>query len=210
MVVSKNKQPKIRVLFSYISSRKLPILISIFYFVIVLVLLLNRFWQYEVFYYDHGYAERAAYQLAHLQNPTWDRDGRVSIFTDLVYPSLLLLFAPFYWIWDSYLTSVVISAVLWAAIPLIAYEIGFALKINKFMLYSLMFAFLFFIGTQNAIIFFLKDISVSIPFFFLLLLAILKRKIKLYYLLLLLNLGFKETITVTTISLGIGLILFYD
>mgnify|MGYP001608422993 CR=1 FL=1 len=210
MVVSKNKQPKIRVLFSYISSRKLPILISIFYFVIVLVLLLNRFWQYEVFYYDHGYAERAAYQVSHLQNPTWDRDGRVSIFTDHVYPSLLLLFAPFYWIWDSYLTPVVILAVLWAAIPLIAYEIGFALKINKFMLYSLMFAFLFFIGTQNAIIFFLKDISVSIPFFLLLLLAILKRKIKLYYLLLLLNLGFKETITVTIISLGIGLILFYD
>lgn len=197
-------------LLNYVKTRKLPILVSIFYFLIILILLLNRFWQYEVFYYDHGYAERAAYQVAHLQNPTWDREGRVSIFTDHVYPSLLLTLAPFYWVWDSYLTPIILIALLLGSLPLIAYEIGNSLKINKVMLYSLIFSFMFYIGTQNAIIFFLKDITVSIPFFLLMLLALIKNKVKSYYFLLLFTIGFKETITITTIALGLALFIFWD
>ena len=49
---------------NYLYCRKLPLLITIAYTTIVLVVLLQRFWQYEVFYYDHGYTESAAYQAA--------------------------------------------------------------------------------------------------------------------------------------------------
>ena len=197
-------------LLTYLKSRFIPISITIIFTVLILVLLLNRFWQYEVFYYDHGYTEGAAYQVAHFRNPLWDRDGKVSIFTDHVYPSLLLLFAPFYWINDSYLTPIFVLSALYGLSVLIAYEIGHALRINKLMLYALLFAYMFFIGTQNAVIFFLKDISASIPFLMLLFLTIIKKKMKLFYILLLVNLGFKETIAITTASLGMALFLFGD
>lgn len=193
---------------SYLRSRKLPVLITFLYTAIILFLLVNRFLQYEVFYYDHGYADSAAWQVAHFQMPLWDREGKYHIFTDHVYPSLLLVFAPLYWFTDSYLAPVILLGILIGVSVLIGYEIGRALKIPAIMLYALMFAYMFYIGTQNAIIFFLKDITVSIPFLMLLFLAIVKKKIKWFYPLLLLNLGFKETISITTFTLGVALFLF--
>ena len=194
----------------YLQTRKLPLLMAFIYFAAVLVLLLNRFWQYEVFYYDHGYAESAAYQASQFKNPQWDREGRSSVFVDHFYPSLIAIFAPFYWLSDSYLTPIVILAFLYGLSVLIAWEIGHALKINKLMLYVLTFALMFFIGTQNAVIFFLKDISAATPFFLLMLLFLTKRSVKLYYLFLLISLGFKETLAVTTFALGLATLLFFE
>lgn len=194
----------------YLQTRKLPVFISIVYFIGVLVLLLNRFWQYEVFYYDHGYAEGAAYQASQFKNPQWDREGKSSVFMDHFYPSLIIVFAPFYWISNSYLTPIVILAFLYGLSVLIAWEIGRELRINKFMLYSLLFALMFFIGTQNAVIFFLKDISAATPFFLLMLLFLTKRSPKLYYLFMLISLGFKETLTVTIFALGLATFFFFE
>ena len=194
--------------FSYIRSRKLALLITALYTTVLLVVLINRFLQYEVFYYDHGYTEAAAWQASHFKVPLWDREGRTWAFTDHVYPSLLLIFAPIYWFTDSYLAPVIMLAILIGASVLIGYEIGYVLKINKLMLWALLFAYMFYIGLQNAEIFFLKDITVSIPFLMLLFLSIVKKKIKLFYVLLILNLGFKETNAVMGFTLGIGLFLF--
>lgn len=195
---------------NYLNSRKLPIAIAIIYTVLVLVVLLQRFWQYEVFYYDHGYTESAAYQTAHFKMPLWDREGKSYAFVDHFYPSLLVTLAPFYWIWDAYEMPVVILSILIGATVLIGWEIGIALKINKIMLWALLFAYMFYIGLQNAEIFFLKDITVSLPFLMLLFLAMIKKWTKAFYILLLMNLGFKETISITGMALGIYIFLFHQ
>lgn len=93
-------KPFFKNLKNYLSSRKLPVAVTLVYTILVLVVLLHRFWQYEVFYYDHGYTESAAYQVAQFKMPLWDREGKSYAFVDHFYPSLVLMLAPFYWIWD--------------------------------------------------------------------------------------------------------------
>jgi uncharacterized membrane protein len=193
---------------SYFLSRKIALLAAIIYFILTLVLLLNRFWQYEVYYYDHGYAESAAWQVSQFKAPMWDREGKSSVFVDHFYPSLFLVFSPGYRIWNSYLTPIIIIALLYGLSIYVAWEIGETLKINKWMLTALIFALMFFIGTQNAVIFFLKDISAATPFFLLMLLFLTKRSVKWYFFFLLFTLGFKETLAVTTFSLGLASLLF--
>lgn len=188
--------------------RKFPIAVTFLYTLLVLIVLLNRFWQYEVFYYDHGYTESAAYQVSQFKMPLWDREGKSYAFVDHFYPSLVLILAPFYWIWDAYEMPVVVTSILIGATVLIGYEIGLALKIGKIMLWALLTAYMFYIGLQNTEIFFLKDITASLPFLMLLFLAIVKKWTKAFYALLLINLGFKETISITGMALGIYIFLF--
>ncbi len=194
------------VVINYLTTRKLPILISILYFLIVLVLILNRFWQYEAFYYDHGMMEGSAYQVSHFKLPVIDREGRVPVYNDHFSPSMHLILAPFYWVFDSYETPLFVLAILIGISPLIAYELGLSLKINKIMIYALTFAFMFYIGTQNAIIFLVHDVTLQIPFLLLLFLALAKRNFRFFCFLLLVNLGFKESFSVTGIALGVSLL----
>ncbi len=87
--------------------------------------MLNRFWQYEAFYYDHGMYESTAYQISHFTMPLHDRgSGKVPIYVDHLYPSMQLALAPFYWIWDSYETPIVVMAVYIGLSVLVGYEIG--------------------------------------------------------------------------------------
>jgi len=182
------------ILRGYFKSRSIIILITIAYTFIILFLLINRFLQYEVFYYDHGYTESAIYQASKFQMPLWDREGKAYAFVDHFYLSVLLLYSPFFWLFDSYLTSIIIFSILMGITPLIGYEIGVALKLKKFIIYSLLFAFMFFIGFQNTIIFFVKDVSSSVPFLMLLFLAFITRKRLLYFLLVFFTLGFRENL----------------
>lgn len=193
---------------NWLVSRKLPLIVTILYTALVLAVLLHRFWQYEVFYYDHGYTESAAYQVSQFKMPLWDREGKSYAFIDHFYPSLTLLLAPFYWIWNAYEMPVVFISILIGSTVLLGYEIGLTLKINKIMLWALLFAYMFYIGFQNAQIFFLKDITASMPFLMLLFLSVIKKWTKAFYALLLVNLGFKETIAITGMALGIYIFLF--
>ena len=191
---------------TYVKDRKFPILISIFYFVITLTLILNRFWQYEAFYYDHGMMEGSAYQVAHFKIPMIDREGRVPVYMDHFSPSMHIVLAPFYWLWDSYETPLIVLAILIGTTPLIAYELGKSLKIKSFMIYALIFAFMFYIGTQNAIIFLIHDVTLQMPFLLLLFLSLVKKKLRLFFILLIINLGFKESFSITGMTLGLGLL----
>ncbi len=202
---SKKVQPKLK---DYLKSRIFILLITIAYTAVILVLLINRFWQYEVFYYDHGYTESALYQASKFQMPLWDREGRAYAFVDHFYPSALLLYSPFFWFFDSYLTTVVIFSILMGITPFIGYEIGVALKLKKFIVYALVFAFMFFIGFQNTIIFFVKDVSSSVPFLMLLFLVLVKRQKLLYFMLIFITLGFRENLAITIFALGIYIFIF--
>ncbi len=189
---------------NYLLSRKLILLVTLIYTAIILTVLLNRFWQYEAFYYDHGMMEGTAYQVSQLQMPVHDRQyGRVSIYIDHLYPSLQLFLAPFYWLNSSYETPIVVMAVTIGLSVLVAYEIAKKYIKNHLMIYALLFAYMFYIGMQNALIFFIHDITVEIPFLMLLFWSITNSKIRLFYLLLIINLGFKESVSITTAAIGL-------
>lgn len=192
---------------NYIKQRKLILLVTLIYTLVVLTVLLNRFWQYEAFYYDHGMMESTAYQVSQFKIPLHHRQsGKVPIYVDHLYPSMQLVLAPFYWFWNSYETPIVVMSVFTGLSVLVGYEIASTLTKNKPMIYALLFAYMFYIGMQNALIFFVHDVTIQILFLMLLFWSVVKYKFKLYYLLLILNLGFKETFSLTGIALGISLL----
>ncbi len=196
-------------LISYLKSRTLILTITLTYTLIVALVLLNRFWQYEAYYYDHGMMEGTAYQVSQFHLPLIHRDfGKVPVYIDHFYPSLQLTLAPFYWINNSYETPLIILSLYIGLSVLAGYEIGRKYIKNKYMLYTLLFAYMFYIGMQNALIFLIHDITVQILFLMLLFLAIVYRKVRLYYLLLILNLGFKESVSITIFAVGIFLFFF--
>src|SRR3990167_1132117 len=92
-------------------SRKIAVLLAVYYTVIVLVVTLNRFWQFEVFYHDHGYYESAVWSVSRFKAPIVDHPdlGRIHIFADHVVPSMFLI-SPFFWLTDRYETTIVIQA----------------------------------------------------------------------------------------------------
>jgi uncharacterized membrane protein len=188
---------------------KLILLIVAIYTVVITTVVLNRFWQYEAFYYDHGMMESTAYQVSRFQMPLHDREyGRVSIYVDHLYPSLQLFLAPFYWLWNSYETPLVVMCLTIGLSVLVAYDIGRKLIKSRLMVYALLVAYMLFIGMQNALIFMVHDITLEILFLMLLFWAVVNKKIKTYYLLLLINLGFKESVAVTTLAIGLFLLVF--
>lgn len=210
ILYSFNFRNHIDTLYRHFRIRKLILLVTFLYTLTLLIVLLHRFWQYEAFYYDHGMMESSAYQVAHLKVPVVDRDGpkKLPIYADHFYPSLQLTLAPFYWLWDSYETPIIVLAILTGLSVYIGFSIARKYISNLLMIYALLFGFMFYIGLQNALIFFIHDITLQIFFLMLLFWSIAYRKEKLFYALLLFNLGFKESVSVTLFMLGVTLALF--
>lgn len=190
-------------------SKLLAILLAFFYTVIVLVVTLNRFWQFEVFYHDHGYYESAVYNVSRFKPPIVEHPslGRIHIFADHVVPSMFLI-SPIYWFTDRYEATLVVQAIGVGSSVFVAYLIANKLIKNQFMVFALIFAYMFYIGMQNALIFFLHPTTLMIFPLMLLFWAIINNKIKLYYLLLIINLGFKETVIALTFALTVFLYLY--
>lgn len=193
----------------YFKTHKLIFAVALLYTVIITTVCLNRFWQYEAFYYDHGMMEGTAYQVSQFKMPLHDREyGRVSIYIDHLYPSLQLVLAPFYWLANTYETPIIVMCILIGLSVLVGYEVAKKLVRNQLMIYALLFAYMLYIGMQNAIIFLVHDITIQIPFLMLLFWAVINKRIKLFYLLLFINLGFKESVTITTLAIGVFMFLY--
>lgn len=196
-------------LLHYISTRKIILFITFLYTTTVLVVLLHRFWQYEAFYYDHGMYESTAYQVSQFKLPLHDREyGKVPIYVDHLYPSMQVVLAPFYWIWNSYETPIIVMSLLVGLSVLVGYEIAVKLIRNMFMIYALLFAYMFYIGMQNALIFLIHEVTVGIFFLMALFWAVVNNRKKFFFILLLINLGFKETFSVTGVGVGLALFVY--
>lgn len=196
-------------LLQYLKTRKLPILIALIYLILSLLLLLNRFWQFEAYYYDQGYYETTIWKISRFQAPITEhlQIGKANIFADHLVPSLFLL-APFYWITDQYETTVILTAISVALSIPFAYEIARKLIKSKLWIYGLLFAFMFFIGLQNALIFFAHPETIMILPLMILFWSILTDKKNFFYLLLFINLGFKENVAALTFTIGLFLIFY--
>jgi len=187
-------------------SKTIAILLAIFYSVLVLLVTLNRFWQFEAFYYDHGYYESTIWNISRFKSPTVQHPalGRTHIFADHVVPSMFLI-TPVYWLTDRYETTIIVLALGAGFSVYFAYLIASKLIKNQFMIFALLFAYMFYVGMQNALTFLLHPTTLMIFPLMLLFWAIVNKKITLYYILLIINLGFKETVVTLTFALSIFL-----
>ncbi len=174
-----------------------------FCFIIAGVLVsVNRFWQYEVFYYDFGIFDRAIWEVSRLQAPIIDHLilGGKWIFADHFSPSIFLL-SPLYWITQRNEMLLVVQAVVVGLSGLVLYKVGIIVLKQRFLSLSILVCYLMFIGLQNAIITDFHELTVMTLPLMLTFWAVIRKKPVFYFLFLFITLGFKES----TFLLGAGI-----
>ncbi len=190
---------------SYIKSRKLILLYALLYTLVVLSVVLQRFWQFEAFYYDQGLFDRAIWLVSRLKAPIIEHQtlGRVSQFADHFIPSVYVMFSPWYWLSSRYDITLIALSIYTGLSVLVAYEIALVKIKNKYIIYALIIAYTWYIGLQNALIFFIHDITAMLLPLMLLFYFLFKEKWKWFFLLLFFNLGFKENVAFLGMALAV-------
>jgi uncharacterized membrane protein len=169
---------------------------------------LNRFWQYDAFYYDFGIFDEAIWRVSQFRAPIIEHMlvGGKWIFADHFSPSIFLV-SPFYWLTTRSEMILVVQAIAVGLSGLVLYSIGKKILNNKFLALAVFFCYYLFSGLQNAVIFDFHELTVATLPMMLTFWAILNRKLKLYFLFLIITLGFKESLF--TAGIGIGIALFF-
>ncbi len=177
------------------------------YFIIINLVVLNRFRQFEAYYFDHGIYDQALWNLAHFRIPLIDHveNHLLNQFGDHFDPTIFLL-VPIYWFTSSYTAILVVQNAIITASAFMLIFLGREIK-NKLLLFSIIIAYTLFVGLQNAVISnfhseFIALFTLGLTFY-----SLEKKKWRLYWLFFLLTLGCKETFVVFGIVLGIYLIL---
>ncbi len=168
---------------------------------------LNKFWQYDVFYFDFGIFDSAIWSVSRLKPPIIDHlvvSGKW-IFADHFNPSIFLL-SPLYWVTDKSEIILIAQAVMVGISGFAIYLIGQRILKNNFLSFSILFSYLFFIGIQNAVISDFHEVTVSTLFLTLTFWGIISNKKIFYFLMLFLTLGFKESNFL--LGIGIGIFIF--
>jgi uncharacterized membrane protein len=173
-----------------------------------IVVSLNRFWQYEAFYYDFGIFDQAIWKVSQFKAPIIEHlvVGGKWIFADHFSPSIFLV-SPFYWITTRSEVILVVQAIVVGLSGLVLYSIGKQILKSNFLALTVLICYFLFSGLQNAVIFDFHELTIATLPLMLIFWAILKKKIKLYFLFLIITLGFKESFFAT--GIGIGMALFF-
>lgn len=186
----------------------IAICILALYTLAAILVSLNRFWQYEVFYYDFGIFDQAIWNVAHFRPPVIDHFviGGKWIFADHFSPSMFLL-APLYWLTDRPEILLIAQAVAVGASGWVMVLLARRVLNNTLAALGIVSSYLLFIGTQNALIADIHEVTfmmlpLSIVFY-----AITTERKRLFWITFILTLGFKESAAL--LGVGIALLIFF-
>ncbi|KKR56673.1 MAG: hypothetical protein UU05_C0011G0006 [Candidatus Curtissbacteria bacterium GW2011_GWA1_40_47] len=169
---------------------------------------INRFWQYEVFYYDFGIFDQALWKVAHFSPPIIEHlvvGGKI-IFADHFNPSIFIL-SPLYWLTEKQEIMLIAQAAIVGLSGIILYLIGNQVLKNKFQSLAVTVSYFLFTGLQNAVITDFHEVTIATVALMLVYLAIVKKNIIWYWILLFIMLGFKESNFL--VGFGVGISLFF-
>lgn len=163
---------------------------------------LNRFWQYEMFYYDLGIFDRAIWLVSRFKTPIIDHlvVGEKVIFADHFNPSIFL-FSPIFWFINKTEILLVIQAFAVGISGLIICKIGKIVTKNHLFSLAILISYYLFVGLQNAIISDFHEVTVATPFVAACIYFFLRNKKILAFVFFIVTLGFKES----NFLLGAGL-----
>lgn len=184
--------------------------IILFFTISYIVLMLNKYWQFEYFAVDNVYFDTALWKMAHFQAPIVAHPvlGKTNIFGDHFHPVIFLI--SILYIFTSKQEIVFIAmGVLYGLSAVLAMLIGFKLIKSRFVTYALLTAYFLYIGTQNALIYGFHEINFVPLFFFFLVYTIIFEKWRLYWLALALLLLTKESMMFLTIPLSFFMFFAY-
>ncbi len=179
-----------------------------FYFIVINLIVINRFWQFENFYFDHGIYDGSLWKVSRLRLPFFDHidNPRLLQLADHFSPSFYLL-SLVYFFTSAYEPILVLQNLLFVSSAYILFLTCKKRLKNPLMLFALIFSYTLFIGIQNALISGLHPEFPAIFFLSLVFYFMDRKKWNLYWLSLIITLGFKETLTSVGLTLGIYLIL---
>lgn len=194
--------------------RNLPLFDFIAYFLCVLFVIagslvsLNRFWQYEIFFYDFGIFDQAIWRVSRLQAPIIDHlvVGGKWIFADHFNPSIFFL-TPIYWLTERSEALLVAQTVIVGLSGLVLYAVGKEILRSRFQSLSIIICYLLFVGIQNAVISDFHEVTVMTLPLALTFWAFVKKRRVLYFLFLVLTLGFKESTFLLGVGIGVAIFL---
>lgn len=182
---------------------------SVALFTIVgIIVSLNRFWQYEVFYVDFGVYDQAIWEVSRFKPPIIEHFllGEKWFFADHFVPSIFLI-SPFYWLTQRSEMILIVQAIAVGLSGLVLYQIGKHVLKNSLLSLSITLSYFLFVGLQNAVITEFHEITVMTLPLMLTFWAAVKKKTLLYFLFLIITLGFKEI--TFSLGIGIGIALFF-
>lgn len=191
----------------FIFTHRAAIFFTIGYFIIINLVTLHRFWQFETFYFNHGIYDQALWSAAHFRPPLIDHldDQPIHQLADHFSPSLYLL-SPLYWFTSSYEAVIILQNIFFAASAFILYIVAFNRLKNRLVSIALLVAYTLFIGLQNSLISFFHADFIALLSLALSLYFLDKRKWIWFWVFLIITMGAKESFAAIGIGLGIYLL----
>lgn len=179
----------------------MALIITIFFFYTASVVSLNRFWQFEVFYYDFGIYDQAIRRLAQFQPPVIDHYtiGQKIIWADHFHPGITML-APIYWLTNRSEALLLVQALAISATGLVIYFAVKNLTKRAELALAVLTSFFLFVGTQNAVITDFHEVTIMGFWLALAFLAAIKGWQKRLILFFILMLSLKETFFVSAVG----------
>lgn len=197
---------------SYKDASFLTIIFIISYSIVAIIVSLNRFWQYQDFYFDFGVFDMAIWKVSQFQLPFIDHidlgiQNKI-IFADHFNPSIFLI-SPLYWFTNRSEMLLIVQSLTVGLSAFVAYLIAIKKLRSKLLVFSLIFSYLGYVGLQNALISDFHEATISVLPLILIFWSIYNQKWKIYFILLIVLLGLKETFAGLGICLGIYLLIRY-
>jgi uncharacterized membrane protein len=170
-------------------------------------MVLNRFWQFEAFYFDHGIFDSSLWQVAQGSWPIIDHleDGFIRQFGDHFTPTMYLL-VPLYWFTRAYEPLLIIGNLFVAVSAFVLFKIAARKILNRLMVLAIVMAYTLFVGLQNTIIANFHTELIALTTLAVALWAMDLKKWKLFWIFLFLTLGCKQNFA--AIGVGLGAYLF--
>ncbi len=136
-------------------SKKTSIVLAylIAYYALICAVTINRWRQYEVYYFDHGIFDQALWHVAHGRAPYIDHlESKPLLHLGDHFAPLYYLLSPIYWFTDNYEILFLVQNVLVVASAWILYRIMRRHDFSLIQTLTLLIAYTWFIGLQNTII----------------------------------------------------------
>lgn len=185
------------------------VLFSFLYFLAGTSVSLNRYWQYNSFWYDFGILDETIWKLSRFHLPIISQlnpPTGLLVWGDHFNPSAFLL-TPFYWITQKPEIILIAQVLFLVLSALVIYLVARKELNNRFARISIVLSYLGFVGLQNAIFTDIHNIVFASLPFALTIWSIYNNNWKSYWLFLLITLGFQESLAGLGITLGIFLII---
>ncbi len=158
------------------------------------LLVLHRYWQFQYFFTDNVYFQKAFWDMARLQAPIVDHKylGRIHILGDHFSPTMFLLVIPL-WLGLGSETMQLAMIIPYALSMILALHVGGSLIRTKSILIFIIIVSFLYLGFQHAMIFGFHEIHIMPFFFWMMVWAFFRKRHVLYWISILALLLTKES-----------------